>query len=201
MPLSFEPYEPFGYSADIPNCLLTEFEQCVRVWDDPILEEVEGHGRCETLTIVIETDDDISPAQLAAAEWVASHGELISERAERFLRQKAESELRPMLSEPKNAGLVAKYGLDDDLYYRKMYGLIWVTVYEASPAGQVPYSLDISDPDDEEHGLSLLFVGERLVASGQDDFHNRGDSVLGHVRAIHAQDGCDPLGDAVGPVQ
>lgn len=185
MKLTFERNSLGMLETPIPRVILPDFQRAVWVFDDPHLRENPEVGKVFPLFLEVVVGLNLEPtqSQMQCIEWILANAEKINARAESFLRRLAKEEMGSIVEDEVNDRLCEKYTLRSPDGYKRMYGLISVTVTEVHHNGLVPYILSISSAYDDEHGLSLLFLEDRLIASsGSTDFLGRGQQLIPHAR-------------------
>ncbi|WDQ14943.1 DUF6985 domain-containing protein [Rhodopirellula sp. P2] len=78
---------------------------------------------------------------------------------------------------------------DDKSVLLKQIALTGISLFDTEIAGHGIFSLDFAVGWDEEHGVSLLMVRDKVIAkSGLADFICRGESLLDHAKYIQNYD-------------
>ena len=168
------------YECEIPRVILPDYKRAVYIFDEPELNEDAEFNKSCPLFVNINKNDHIFQKQISQVHWIYNNANVINERADRFLLNLAKKEMVDIINDDSNSKLRNKYSLDKDSFHKYLYGLISISIYEILHNNYVIYSLDLSYAHDDEHGLSLLFIGSSLVSSDS-RFHNRGEGLLKHA--------------------
>jgi hypothetical protein len=172
------------YEVEIPRIIAPHCKQLVELWDDPKLRKAKDDDKIYQLfvNIVQWNGSEIQPWQNDTLQYILSNAESITKRLELFLCYLSDQEMKGILDDSVNAAIVAELALNGTDAYRKLFSVCGLSILDHPHKEMALYTIEMSYACDEEHMLSVLMHGDKLISHGGiTDFRFRGNGLLEHA--------------------